>query len=68
MFPEAAAADVCVRFTLTHFGEPTPWTPEEIQVFVAKVRKEMDAPGMHAYFCKAKSMGSEAVGGVAMFR
>lgn len=36
-------------FLLTHFGLPKPWTPEEVQVFLAKVRKEMGTPGLHAY-------------------
>lgn len=47
-------ADARFRFILTHFGEPTPWTPEEVQVFLAKVRQEVNAPGLHAYFLKRR--------------
>ena len=36
-------------FILTHFGEPQPWTPEEVQVHLAMVREELNAPGLHAY-------------------
>lgn len=34
---------------LTHFGEPEPWTKEEVQVFLAKVRVELKNPHIHAY-------------------
>ena len=35
-------------FLLTHFGTPQPWTQEEVMVFTAKVRKEIDS-GYHIY-------------------
>ncbi|KAJ5714815.1 uncharacterized protein N7483_011996 [Penicillium malachiteum] len=34
---------------LTHFGEPKPWTKEEVQVFLAKVRSELKNPAIHAF-------------------
>lgn len=34
---------------LTHFGEPEPWTKEEVQLYLAKVRKELNNPHIHAY-------------------
>lgn len=34
---------------LTHFGEPKPWTQEEVQVYLATVRKELDDPRIHGY-------------------
>ncbi|KAJ5981957.1 hypothetical protein N7451_012057 [Penicillium sp. IBT 35674x] len=34
---------------LTHFGEPEPWTKEEVQVFLAKVRVELKNPHIHGY-------------------
>lgn len=37
------------RFVMTHFGEPEPWTPEAVQVYLAKVRNEIETGGFHAY-------------------
>ena len=37
-----------VRLLLTHFGQPTPWTAEEVQIFCAKARNELDE-GCHSY-------------------
>jgi hypothetical protein len=34
---------------LTKHGLPTPWSPEEVQVYVAKVRNEMSNPSLHCY-------------------
>lgn len=34
---------------MTRFGEPEPWTPEEVHVYLAKVRKEIENPDIHAY-------------------
>ena len=36
-------------FLLTKFGEPEPWLPEEVQVYLAKVRKEIENPKYHTY-------------------
>lgn len=33
---------------LTKWGSPTPWSPEEVQVYVAKLRTELDA-NWHVY-------------------
>lgn len=37
-----------VIWLLTTYGEPKPWTPEEVTVFLAKVNQELDA-GYHIY-------------------
>ncbi|KAJ5376219.1 hypothetical protein N7509_013105 [Penicillium cosmopolitanum] len=34
---------------LTKFGAPEPWTKEEVYVFLARVRKELSDPSIHAY-------------------
>ncbi|KAJ5688889.1 hypothetical protein N7462_003281 [Penicillium macrosclerotiorum] len=34
---------------LTKFGDPVPWTKEEVQVYVAKMRKELSNPRIHVY-------------------
>lgn len=39
---------------MTRFGEPTPWTPEEVHVFLAKARQEVNDPKLHAYFLKKR--------------
>lgn len=44
-----AALEGWAMWLLTHFGEPKPWTKEEVQVFLAKVRKELKDPSIHAY-------------------
>lgn len=42
-------ADFDFRFLLTRFGEPTPWTPEEVQVYLAKARQLINNPKIHMY-------------------
>ena len=37
-------------FKLTKFGDPQPWSPEEVLVYVAKARNEMVSGGFHSYF------------------
>ena len=37
------------RFLLTKFGDPEPWSPEEVLVFLAQMRKELNM-GYHTYF------------------
>lgn len=39
---------------MTKFGEPEPWTPEEVQVFLAKARKEFANPALHCYLLKRR--------------
>ncbi|KAJ5238532.1 hypothetical protein N7468_003151 [Penicillium chermesinum] len=34
---------------LTHHGAPKPWTREEVQVYLAKIREELRDPHIHAY-------------------
>lgn len=44
-----AALEGWAMWLLTHFGEPEPWTKEEVQVFLAQVRAELKDPTIHAY-------------------
>lgn len=39
---------------LTHFGDPTPWAPEEVHVFLAKMRQEINNPNYHAYYYRKR--------------
>ncbi|RDW56365.1 hypothetical protein BP5796_13240 [Coleophoma crateriformis] len=41
--------DGWVLFLLTKFGAPTPWSPEEVLVYTAKVRAELMNPKYHTY-------------------
>lgn len=41
-------------FILTHYGVPEPWTPEEVHVWDAKMRKEICNPAYHAYCLKRR--------------
>lgn len=34
---------------LTKYGGPTPWTKEEVQVYVAKMKLDMKDPKIHSY-------------------
>lgn len=34
---------------LTKYGSPTPWTKEEVQVYVAKMKLDMKDPKIHSY-------------------
>ncbi|KAJ5647004.1 hypothetical protein N7490_003376, partial [Penicillium lividum] len=36
-------------YLLTNFGAPDPWTPSEVQVFLAKTRAELKNPKFHGY-------------------
>lgn len=36
-------------YLLTKFGDPRPWTQTEVQVYVAKVRRELLNPYHHIY-------------------
>jgi hypothetical protein len=44
-----AALEGWAMWLLTHFGEPVPWSKEEVHVFLAKVRTELSSPHIHAY-------------------
>ena len=37
------------RFMQTKFGDPEPWSPEEVHVWVAKTREEFANPKLHSY-------------------
>lgn len=34
---------------LTNYGAPEPWTKDEVQIYLAQVRKELADPKTHAY-------------------
>lgn len=34
---------------LTHFGSPKPWTTEEVQLELMRVRQELDGKTPHSY-------------------
>lgn len=36
-------------FLLTKYGLPTPWSPDEVRVYLAKVRDELKNPRYHRY-------------------
>lgn len=36
-------------FLLTNFGDPMPWSKEEVMVYVAKLRAEVKNPRYHIY-------------------
>ena len=41
-------------FLLTKYGSPEPWSAEEVQVYLAKVRKDVEIPGLHAHYLKRR--------------
>ena len=41
-------------FILTHYGVPENWTPEEVHVWIALMRKEINNPAYHAYCLKRR--------------
>lgn len=36
-------------FLFTKFGDPVPWSKEEVQVYTAKLRNELKNPRFHIY-------------------
>ena len=36
-------------YALTKFGTPNPWSVEEVQAYLEKVRKEVNNPRIHTY-------------------
>ena len=44
-----AALEGWAMWLLTKFGAPSPWTQEEVQVYLSKVRAELRNPRTHAY-------------------
>jgi hypothetical protein len=45
----AAGMEGYAMYLLTKYGEPEPWTKEEVIVYVAKVRRELANPRHHVY-------------------
>ena len=44
-----AALEGWAMWLLTKHGAPSPWTKEEVQVYLAKIRAELRNPHLHAY-------------------
>ena len=44
-----AALEGWAMWLLTHFGEPVPWMKEEVQVYLAKVRRDLKDSSIHGY-------------------
>jgi len=36
-------------YLLTKFGDPVPWSKEEVQVHLAQIRKELNNPRYHIF-------------------
>lgn len=45
----ASGMEGWIMYFLTKWGTPKPWTKEEVQVLVAKVRTEIQNPRYHTY-------------------
>jgi hypothetical protein len=45
----SSGLDGWAMFLLTKFGAPRPWSADEVRVYVAKVRAELQSPGQHIY-------------------
>lgn len=41
-------------FLLTKYGDPVPWTRDEVLVYVAQMRKALTNPAIHAYQCEKR--------------
>ena len=44
---------------MTKFGDPEPWSPEEVYVFLAKMRKEIEDPKVHGCCYKRRVWGQK---------
>lgn len=45
----SAAIEGWAMWLLTKFGDPEPWTPDEVQIYLAKVRAELKDPHVHRW-------------------
>lgn len=45
----ATGMDGYAMYLLTKYGEPSPWSKEEVQVYVAKLRRELVNPRFHIH-------------------
>lgn len=43
-----------IMYVMTRYGEPEPWSAEEVHVFLAKARAEFAKPGLHCYLFKRR--------------
>lgn len=48
-FHWTAALEGWAMWLLTKYGGPTPWSNDEVQVYLSKVRAELRNPRTHAY-------------------
>ncbi|KAF3384708.1 Secondary metabolism regulator LAE1 [Penicillium rolfsii] len=45
----SAGLEGWAMWLLTKYGDPKPWTPEEVQIYLAKVRAELKDPHVHRW-------------------
>lgn len=45
----SAAIEGWAMWLLTKYGDPEPWTPDEVQIYLAKVRVELKDPHVHRW-------------------
>ena len=41
-----------LAYVMTRYGEPEPWSSEEVQAHLVKVMEEFATPGLHMYCFK----------------
>ena len=46
---------IALRYLMTTYGEPKPWSQEEVQVYLDKARKQIADPRIHHYVLKRRS-------------
>lgn len=46
-------------FLFTKFGYPEPWSSKEVLAYNAQYRKEVETPGLHAYYLKRRVWGQK---------
>ena len=49
----------CSLSLFTKLGSPTPWSAEEVQVFLATLRAEVEEKRVHAYYLKRRVWGQK---------
>ncbi|KAK4543436.1 hypothetical protein LTR36_005579 [Oleoguttula mirabilis] len=55
----SSGLDGWAMFLLTKFGAPQPWSADEVRVYVAKVRQELQNPKLHIYHFTRRVWGQK---------
>jgi len=55
----SSGLDGWAMYLLTKFGAPEPWTADEVRVYVAKVRRELQTPRLHIYHLSRRVWGQK---------